>query len=70
MNRLPRSQRHAVALAYVGELTHREIAAFLGEPLGTIKSRIGHGVAKLRTELTAGDAARSPPLIVPGCRPS
>jgi RNA polymerase sigma-70 factor (ECF subfamily) len=48
---LPAAQREALELAYFGGLSHTEIAARTGEPLGTIKSRIAQGVAKLRAVL-------------------
>jgi len=44
---LPPAQRVALELAYYGEKTHSEIAAELAEPLGTIKSRIKHGLRKI-----------------------
>lgn len=45
------AQREVVERAYLGELTHREIQAETGLPLGTIKSRIRLGLAKLRHEM-------------------
>lgn len=44
-------QRDMVEKAYLGELSHREIQAQTGLPLGTIKSRIRLGLEKLRHEL-------------------
>ena len=44
-------QRQAIELAYFEGLSHSEIAARLHEPLGTIKSRIGQSMARLRSSL-------------------
>lgn len=44
-------QREIIEQAYLGELTHQEISAQTGLPLGTIKSRIRLGLGRLRHEL-------------------
>jgi RNA polymerase sigma factor (sigma-70 family) len=53
LSRLPQEQRSALELAYFGNRTHMQVAAELGVPLGTIKSRIAGGLRRLASDLRA-----------------
>jgi RNA polymerase sigma-70 factor, ECF subfamily len=52
MSQLPDAQRRTIELAYFEGLSQREIAAFLNEPLGTIKTRMRLGMQKLKDVLS------------------
>ncbi len=49
---LPEAQRALVARAFYGDLSHSEIAAETGLPLGTIKSRIRLALDRLRAKMS------------------
>jgi RNA polymerase sigma-70 factor (ECF subfamily) len=51
LSQLPLKQRELIERAYYGDLTHSEIAAETGLPLGTIKSRIRLALDRLRHQL-------------------
>jgi RNA polymerase sigma-70 factor (ECF subfamily) len=46
-------ERRAIETAFFSELTYREVAAHLQQPVGTIKTRIRSALGKLRQALTA-----------------
>lgn len=55
LERLPAAQQEVVTLAYFGGLSQSEIAARLGQPLGTVKTRARLALQKLREELRQDD---------------
>jgi RNA polymerase sigma-70 factor (ECF subfamily) len=65
--RLPETQRTAVVLRHVQGLPTSEVAEVLGCKVGTAKSHISRGLARLRELLgeAAGPAAAGPPPVRP-----
>jgi RNA polymerase sigma factor (sigma-70 family) len=51
LQRLPEAQREALALAYFGGFTQREIAGLTGTPLGTVKTRMLAGMRRMKESL-------------------
>lgn len=48
---LPDAQQEVIQLAFYAQLSHREIAAQLGLPSGTVKGRMRLGLQKLRADI-------------------
>lgn len=58
LSELPEPQRHALALAYFGGYTQREIAQLTGTPLGTVKTRMFTAMRRLQLRLAPLDDLR------------
>ena len=55
LEELDAEQRQTIALAFFHGLTHSELAAHLRRPLGTVKTHVRRGLAKLRDCLMRSD---------------
>ena len=56
LERLPEAQRRAIVLRFTAGLEYDEIAAIVGRSAPTVRTRVFHGIARLRAILTRGDA--------------
>ena len=52
LDEIPEAQRDALLLAYFEGLSQAEIAARIGKPMGTVKTRTRDGLSKLRNLLS------------------
>ena len=62
LSRLSDGERSAIILAYFGDHTYREVALLLGQPVGTIKTRIRSGLGRLRHQMLTSHLRSSPPM--------
>src|SRR5690349_8114149 len=60
LERVPEPYRAAVSLFYMGDHSYKEIADILEVPLGTVRSRIARGIARLQQAILMVTGATSP----------
>lgn len=56
LSHLNEPQQRVIRMAYYDGLTHEQIAQRIGEPLGTVKSRLSNALRALRARMTQGDS--------------
>jgi RNA polymerase sigma-70 factor (ECF subfamily) len=69
INRLPEDQRSVILLIGLEGMQYGRVAAILNVPVGTVRSRLARGRAKLRRLMSTGQAVQAQPAFAPGLRP-
>ena len=64
LGQVTEAYRAAVGLFYLEDYSYKEIAAILGVPVGTVRSRISRGIAQLQQFILAEE----PPNHVPSSK--
>jgi RNA polymerase sigma-70 factor (ECF subfamily) len=60
---IPALQREVIVMAFFGGHTYKEVAELLGQPEGTVKTRVRAGLARLRVLLDDGSGGEDPLLF-------
>jgi RNA polymerase sigma-70 factor (ECF subfamily) len=70
INKLPEDQRTVVLLIGLEGMPYDRVAAILNMPIGTVRSRLARGRAKLRRLMNADQAAQAQQTFAPGRGPA
>jgi RNA polymerase sigma-70 factor (ECF subfamily) len=69
INRLPEDQRTVVLLIGLEGMPYDRVATILNVPIGTVRSRLGRGRARLRRLMSADQAVQAQQAFAPGLDP-
>jgi RNA polymerase sigma-70 factor (ECF subfamily) len=63
--RLPSNQRVAIVLRFAEGMSYQEISDSIGCAVGTVKTRVHHGLKRLRQHVDCDDLGLSGPIALP-----
>jgi RNA polymerase sigma-70 factor (ECF subfamily) len=66
INRLPEDQRTVVLFIGLEGMPYDRVAQILNVPIGTVRSRLGRGRARLRRLMSPDQTVQAQPAIAPG----